>query len=104
VAPDLKRTVEYERIKNYIRLKINHKKSLAPVIRFLLKPIARLFIGISKPLFYLKYGNSKYSVQPDKNTIEKLKPIFINSNNRLQELINIKLSEYGYLSENSIKK
>ena len=98
-APVLKRTVEYEREKNCIRLKINHKKNLTPVIRFLFRLLARLSIGISKPLFYLKYRSKRYSVQPNKSTIEKLKPFFIKTNNRLQELVNIDLSEYGYLFE-----
>ena len=103
-APDLERTVEYKRKKNHIRLKINHKKNLTPVIRFLSGFLARLFIGICKPLFYLKYRNKKYFVQPEKSTIEELRPFFINSNNILQKLVNIDLSEYGYLSEKSNRK
>ena len=98
-APELKRTVEYERKKNYFRLKINLRKNLSPAARFSFKFLGRLFIGICNPLFYLKYRGKRYSIQPNKSTVEKLKPLFINSNNRLQELVNIDLSEYGYLFE-----
>ena len=96
-APELNRTVEYERLKNRWRLNIRHALWLTPPIQFILKIMARLLVALLKPFFFLRYGASKFSASPSAETIQQLKPGLVSSNRRLEKLTGLDLAQYGYL-------
>ncbi len=95
-APDLKHTVEYERLKNRWRLNIRHAFWLTPPVQFIMQVMARLLVAFLKPFFILRYGASKYNVSPSAETIQRLKPVLESSNRRLEKLTGLNLAQYGY--------
>lgn len=96
VAPNLKRTVEYERLKNRWRLNIRQALWLTPPVQFILRVISRLLVALLKPFFLLRYGASKYNVSPSAETIQRLKSFLASSNCRLEKLTGLNLGQYGY--------
>jgi hypothetical protein len=96
VAPDLERTVEYERLKNRWRLNIRHATWMTPPVKFILQVMARLLVALLKPFFLLRYGSGKYNVSPSAETIQRLKPALASSNRRVEIMTGLDLAQYGY--------
>ncbi len=97
VAPELKRAVEYERLKNYWRLHIRRSRWLTPPGQFLARIFARLLVGCLKPFFFFRYGAYKYSVSPTAESMERLRLFLARTNRRLEKLTGLDLVQYGYL-------
>ncbi|OOZ39521.1 hypothetical protein BOW53_11475 [Solemya pervernicosa gill symbiont] len=96
-APELLRTVEYERLKNRWRLNIHRTGWLTMPGRFLIGAVARLLVGLTKPTFYLKYGSEIYSAAPSEQVVARLHPLLAESNRKLESLTGLELAKYGYI-------
>lgn len=100
-GPDLQRVVEYERYKNRSRLAIKNRKSITPPFRSTLLIWNRLFTGLLKPVFLMKYGNSKFEIRLSPSTINRLSPSLEKTNREVERLTGLELSRYGYLTGKS---